>query len=1063
MGKEQEQEQNTSTEPTSNLITDQEIESGGQSHFVPGNSESAIEKSSFEGGGLQPKGLSSLTLNQPPPPPEEEAATATTTTTDATPTSQNTESVASGVFPPPSFSFRNPSTTQAEQALLDKFENEVMTNKEAMASLHKLKIETKDKYLYQIKRYIRFCANKGLSNFPVTSQLAQQLIESEMMKRGGSKLTENTIRSIRSPLNKLYFMNKIVYGEQNQQQPEQQPEQQQQQNEILGEQFIQHMMSSMSQEKNPRDNNEDTKEGGSKGEEGEKELEGDEGGSNVQSMSSSGASLFAPTDPLPSSSSSIKPSSLSSTKGSSSHLGDTTHENIQTQTSEPKLPQSDHAKSPMSVSSSTGIILNPDNTSIKSFGLSGNSKHRLSPNEEALLRKFDQEILNNPKTQDILSNLTGNTFKSYATDIKRFIKYCARKGKTDFLIDDDILTRFLTFQTSKSGGGSSSSGSPSSSVGGSASGSSSGNIRKYNLKNTRTSLLKLHQLNCLAYDLEFSEGDIILTLNKFLDSTNTATQPTSTSGVLTTEQLDLAQDLEFEGGDPLLDKLQHYYQTSTILHGLSNQSKKLYSNEFNRYALFCSQLGLQNFQLTGDLIKRYFIEEVIAHTPTISTKKLKEILSRLNRLHNLNVEIDPANTPKQIENVQIVKEFINEYGKKSHSDSPAQPSSASTSAASGSGSGGNGNGGNGTSSSSTSGNGNGADTLSGASTSGSSITSGLPHLNFSNNPTSVLTGSSSSSSEQPSGGELSGSVLRRSSASQNPKTRLKSSFQSYSSRPDIIDTTSVGGASSSSGVGDQAENYAFGQDVAVPSRLGMVVENERMGNIYKSDDDEQIDESNVSLPRSTPAAAKSTHKQDTEGHVHHYDHSQKSQSSPPSTSSSSKRQKLDSLPETSDSIPKFVMNKDIESVTQLVEEWTLIIKRNEKYGQAWIKTMSDLQLYNGRKLIISLIEEILPVMNEEFTGKRIEEIYAGTSGELALFELALVFDQYIGRKNLTIDDLIKKIENYPGYVKREFVRILSRRKSTPTSTNVPSGGGAGTSSSSSSASVPVTEGPNPPH
>lgn len=1016
--KEKEQGQSTSTNQTSNFITDQELENVGLLIAFG----SAHVKQSLEDVSPQTKTLLSLTLNR-----------LTTTTTSPTSIPVQPSGELSSSPPVPSFSFRNPTISKAEHALLDKFENEVMKNEEAISSLQKLKIETRDKYLYQIKRYIRFCANTGLDNFLVTNQLAQQLIESEMMKRGGN-ISENTVRSIRSPLNKLYFMNKIVYGEQ-------------QQNEILGDQFIQQMLNSMMQKKNKPPNKGDKDEDSGEVDEKDEDDEADKGESSVRSKTSSRSGLLNFPDQNPSSNTSLKPSSSSTTMESSSKV-DTTdlkRNKGKTPLTESNLEvvgQDRQNKESSSVSSSSVLVFNP-NTNTKSFGLSGNSKHRLSQSEEALLRKFDEEILNNPKTQDILSNLTGNTFKSYATDIKRFIKYCARKGKLDFLIDEDILTRFLSFQTSKS----------SSSASSSSSGNSSGGSRTYNLKNTRTSLLKLHQLNCLAYDLEFSEGDIILTLNKFLDSTINAA-PTN---VLGEEQLDLTQELEPEG-DPLLDQLQHYYQTSTILDGLSDQSKKLYANEFNRYALFCSQQGLSHFLLTGDLIKQYFIDEVIGHTPTISTKKLKEILSRLNRLHNLNIEIDPENTPKQIRNIHVVKDFINEYCLKAHSDSPAQGSAITVGGSSGNG--GNGIGGSGTSSSSTSGsgsgNGNGADTLSGASTSGSSISSGLPHLNFSNNPTNILTGLLLLSSEQPSGGELSSS-LRRSTTSQNPKSRLKSSFQSYSSRPEIIDTTS-GGANTSSGGGgkEKAQKFGLGEEIGGSTqRLRIVDENKHMENMYESIDSEE----NIDEPKDQQIAAGADDcehnqgKQDVKEQTLDYDYPQ---SSPPS-SSSSKRQKLESLPETNDSIPKFVMNKGIESITQLVEEWTLIIKRNEKYGLAWIKTMNDLQLYNSRKLIIALMEEILPTMNEVYKGKKIGEIYLfggpGDAGELVLFELALVFDQYLNRKSLTIDDLIKKIENYPSYVKLEFLRIISRRKSTTRTSNVVSGGGLSSSSASSVSGV----------
>ena len=111
------------------------------------------------------------------------------------------------------------------------------------------------------------------------------------------------------------------------------------------------------------------------------------------------------------------------------------------------------------------------------------------------------------------------------------------------------------------------------------------------------------------------------------------------------------------------------------------------------------------------------------------------------------------------------------------------------------------------------------------------------------------------------------------------------------------------------------------------------------------------------------------------------------------------------------------------------------------------------------------MEEVIPTMNENHKGKKLEEIYllGGDAGELDLFELALVFDEYLHRKNLTIDDLIKKIENYPSYVKREFLRILSRRKRTAASAAAATGVGGVTSfgTYSSSSSQPSSNIPPP--
>ena len=98
----------------------------------------------------------------------------------------------------------------------------------ASKSFKSLRNETQEKYLYQIRRYICHCANKGLADFYVDYDLVKELIENEIEKRG--QITENTIKSLRSSLNKLYHMNTIVY-------PTAQP------HIILGDNIVQEIMS----------------------------------------------------------------------------------------------------------------------------------------------------------------------------------------------------------------------------------------------------------------------------------------------------------------------------------------------------------------------------------------------------------------------------------------------------------------------------------------------------------------------------------------------------------------------------------------------------------------------------------------------------------------------------------------------------------------------------------------------------------------------------------------------------------------------------------------------------
>ena len=67
-----------------------------------------------------------------------------------------------------------------EQVLLNKFRTEVLENEAASRTLKSLQPETQEKYLYQIRRYISHCANKGLDNFYVTYSLVKELIEVEI-------------------------------------------------------------------------------------------------------------------------------------------------------------------------------------------------------------------------------------------------------------------------------------------------------------------------------------------------------------------------------------------------------------------------------------------------------------------------------------------------------------------------------------------------------------------------------------------------------------------------------------------------------------------------------------------------------------------------------------------------------------------------------------------------------------------------------------------------------------------------------------------------------------------
>ncbi|CAI5755612.1 unnamed protein product [Candida verbasci] len=707
--------------------------------------------------------------------------------------------------------------SEAERRLLVKFENDIVKNEDAINSIKSLKPETQEKYLYQIKRYIRFCANKGLDNFIVTADLAKELIVSTLSKKR-DKISENTVKSIRSPLNKLYYMNKLIYSTQ-------------QPNIVLGDQFIQDIMSNLNKlEKSPV------------------------GGSSSTNLP------------------------LEQTTATATTTSTDTGDNSMSQ-SKRLLPNTDDTEEIVTPSSSSSGSI---------FKLSESTKHKLNKGELDLLKKFDQEVLESTKTKGLLDNLTMNTFKAYATDIKRFVRFSAKQGKDNFLIDQDILTNFLTYTVNKT--------------------------KKNNLKNLRTSLLKLHQLNCLAYDLDYSEGEIIFVLNKFLES------------------VDLEQSIEPNGETVaekrLLAKLEGMYKTSNVLSGLSVSNKRLYVSEFNRYASFCNrEEKLDNFKLTGDLIKAYYEKDIILKTPNISVKKLQEILTRLKRLHVLNVEKFPDLYSEDIENFEIVKEFLKEY-EKTHNPTN------STSSASDNGD-------------------DGPSTNSGASSSVSSLGANVPPLIFTNDPDPPALPQpapvTSSVSDQSGDSNHTQSLRKPSTSKDQNYLRHRGVMPNYAE-------SSVGESSSSSG------SYRIDENV-------------------ESDDNKITDELIT------------------------------------------KRQKVDSLPETNKNIPQFVMNSNIKTVTQLVEEWSLILKRTEKWGLDWIKDLTDFQLYNSRKTVADFLQGLLPILNETAEGKSFNQIE-----DDLIYEIAKIFDQYMDRMKINLPDLINKIETYPVYTKKEFSRILNRRK-----------------------------------
>lgn len=769
-----------------------------------------------------------------------------------------------------SFSLGNASFFQNrpanEQVLLNKFRTEVLENEAASRTLKSLQPETQEKYLYQIRRYISHCANKGLDNFYVTYSLVKELIEVEIEKRG--QITENTIKSLRSSINKLYHMNRIVYSIQ-------QPYL------VLGDNIVQEIMSTHK----------------------------DKVQSIKQSSSGKGSSSSSST-PLTSRSNTLKELSETNTEATIfSSLTKTSFEKDNDNENDLEDLDGDI------VAASSGV---------DAFRLSESSKTKLTEAEEYLLKKFNQEVLESENVSTILSSLTPNTFKSYATDMKRFIRFCARHGKTDSVIDEDILNKFLALSVDKS--------------------------KKSNSKKLRTSLLKLHQLNCEAYNLDYSEGDIVFLINKYLDSSGNQDEylpPTDTGN-----QMDL------------IAKLEEMYISTNEFDGFTEANKILHKNEFKRYALFCSGQGLQHFHVTGETVTQFFITEIVSQDSNIPVKKLRKILKRLLILHKLNAEIF-VDYPLVVEGLETVEEFLT-----SHKTRPGfNPSGSSSTEAASSSSGG-----------------TGANTYSGATSSISSLTANVPPLFFNDQGgTGNLL-----SSEQASGSSGGDNFKDNPAHVRLPLSNEALENEMLQLEPippfEKVDKSSkaIGGHIEESGDDDDDDDDDDNVVDVHASEFPPAV------NLNPEDDSENKDE-----------------EESEESHYH------------------SKRQKIEILPDTNDLIPAFVMNSNITTVTQLAEEWTLIVKRTKKWGLGWIKNQLDFQIYTSRKVIIDFIEQLLPELSEDNSNKPIIEV-----DEDYIYDIVKVFDQYMLRKEMGLNDLVRKIEANPIYSKKEFLRILTRRKTT---------------------------------
>ena len=561
---------------------------------------------------------------------------------------------------------------------------------------------------------------------------------------------------------------------------------------------------------------------------------------------------------------------------------------------------------------------------VDAFRLSESSKTKLTEAEEYLLKKFNQEVLESENVSTILSSLTPNTFKSYATDMKRFIRFCARHGKTDSVIDEDILNKFLALSVDKS--------------------------KKSNSKKLRTSLLKLHQLNCEAYNLDYSEGDIVFLINKYLDSSGNQDEylpPTDTGN-----QMDL------------IAKLEEMYISTNEFDGFTEANKILHKNEFKRYALFCSGQGLQHFHVTGETVTQFFITEIVSQDSNIPVKKLRKILKRLLILHKLNAEIF-VDYPLVVEGLETVEEFLT-----SHKTRPGfNPSGSSSTEAASSSSGG-----------------TGANTYSGATSSISSLTANVPPLFFNDQG-----GTGNLLSSEQASGSSGGDNFK-----DNPAhVRLPLSNEALEN--ELL----------------QLEPIPPFEKVDKSSKaIGGPIEESGDDDDDDDDDDDVVDVHASEFPPAVNLNPEddSGNKDEEESEESHYH---------------SKRQKIEILPDTNDLIPAFVMNSNITTVTQLAEEWTLIVKRTKKWGLGWIKNQLDFQIYTSRKVIIDFIEQLLPELSEDNSNKPIIEV-----DEDYIYDIVKVFDQYMLRKEMRLNDLVRKIEANPIYSKKEFLRILTRRKTT---------------------------------
>ena len=81
---------------------------------------------------------------------------------------------------------------------------------------------------------------------------------------------------------------------------------------------------------------------------------------------------------------------------------------------------------------------------------------------------------------------------------------------------------------------------------------------------------------------------------------------------------------------------------------------------------------------------------------------------------------------------------------------------------------------------------------------------------------------------------------------------------------------------------------------------------------------------------------------------------------------------------------------------------------------SWLdQNQLDFQIYTSRKVIIDFIEQLLPELSEDNSNKPIIEV-----DEDYIYDIVKVFDQYMLRKEMGLNDLVRKIEANPIYSKR---------------------------------------------